>query len=168
MKRKRNSLWLAVVASLCIISYAITMFPQDRIFSEYKKAFREIQHPIGTKLITDYNSFGALDKTRVMYKEDFPQGCDYRVGQVREYSGTREAIKAFYAPQTIVIRGQTASPGVLFIPINSAGLIDPYGLTDANSVELGPGALDILESLKNDQHFLNLKPSAAYYYVDIG
>ena len=71
MKMHRNWLLLLGIFLMCIILYAITMLPQDRIYSEYKKAFKELPHPPGTEFIADYNAFGVLDKTRVMYKEDF-------------------------------------------------------------------------------------------------
>ena len=148
--------------------YVITMLPQDRIYSEYKKAFKELPHPPGTEFIADYNAFGVLDKTRVMYKEDFAQGCDYRVGEVRVYSGSRENIEAFYAAQTVDIRGEEASPGLLFIPMGPGGEIDPYDLTRDESTAWDPAGFDILDNLKRDQHYLNMEPPASYYYVGIG
>ena len=167
MKKQRNWLPLMGGSILCILFYAITMFSQDRIFSQYKNVFREIQHPIGTKRIAVYNSFGTLDKTRVMYKEDFPQGCDYRVGEVREYSGDKENIRAFYATQAIEFQGQELSPGVLFLPMDQAGVINPYGFSHDEDVEWGPGVFDLLENLKEDQHLLKIRRNAPYYYVGI-
>ena len=140
------------------------MLPQDRIFNEYKRAFREIQHPAGTKLLKVHNGFGALEKTRVMYKEDFPQGCDYRIGAVREYSGSQESIKSFYAAQTVNVLGQETSVGILFIPLDEKGIINPYAPI---SMELG--TFDILDDLRAEQEikFLNLDPQAAYYFISI-
>lgn len=168
MKKQRNWLLIIGLTTVSLIFYAVTMFPQDRIFSEYKKAFDEIQHPSGTKFIATFNSFGALYKTRVMYKDDFAQGCDYRVGEIRQYSGTKESIEAFYATQIIEIRGQKVSPGVLFIPLNAAGSIDLYEWTHDELAEIGPAGYDIIESLQGDEYFFDLKPHASYYYVDIG
>jgi hypothetical protein len=137
--KKESWLLLIGICGFCIIFYAVTMFPQDRLFSEYKKTFGQIQHPAGTEFIKAYNSFGALDKTRVMYKDDFPQGCDYRVAEVREYSGTQESIKAFYANKNlIVVSRQKTSIGVMFIPTDSTGLIDTYALTHDEAVKWGP------------------------------
>lgn len=164
--KKQIKLFLyAATLGLCAIAYAITMLPQDRIFSEYKRAFHEIQHPAGTKLIKIHNGFGALDKTRVMYKEDFPQGCDYRVGAVREYSGSQENIKSFYAAQNVNVLGEEIPIGILFIPREANGLIDPYAPI---SMELG--SFDILEDLRAEQEmkFLNLDPQASYYFISIG
>ena len=103
MKNYRSWLLPAGALTLFILVYIITMLPQDRIFSEYKQAFRELQHPPGTKFIASYNGFGALEKISTMYKEDFPQGCDYRVGEIRAYSGAKESIEAFYAAQTLAV-----------------------------------------------------------------
>lgn len=167
MKNYRNLLFPAGTLTLFILFYTITMLPQDRIFSEYKQVFHELQHPPGTRFIASYNAFGALDKIRVMYKDDFRQGCDYRVGEIREYSGSEESIEAFYAVQTFEIRGESTSPGVLFIPMNEAEVIDPYGLQDEELAARGPAAFDVLENLKHDQSFLGLKPPASYYYVAI-
>jgi hypothetical protein len=150
-----------------MLFYALTMFPQDRIFFEYKQASSALQHPPETEFISAYNAFGGLDKTRVMYKEDFPQGCDYRVAQIREYSGSKEAIKEFYDVQTLLIRGERRSPWVLFIPMNVAGAVDPYELSDEELAAQGPGAFDVLENIKYDQVFLRLRAPALYYYVAI-
>jgi hypothetical protein len=64
------------------------MLPQDIKFYNYKKAFREIDHPANSRFIATYDFLGAFDSQRVMYKETFPQGCDYIVGEIREYTGT--------------------------------------------------------------------------------
>lgn len=168
MQKRRIWLWLAVVLPVCILIYSITMLPQDRIFSDYRQAFRGIPHPPGTKFIASYNAFGALDKVRVMHRDDFPQGCDYRVGEIREYAGAREEIEAFYASKSVEIRGETRSPGVLFLPFSETGAIDPYKLSPQELDAKGPAAFALLENLRNDQHFLDLKPFASYYYVSIG
>jgi hypothetical protein len=168
--KKESWLLLGAICSFCIIVYAATMFPQDIIFSEYKKAFSKIQHPARTEFIKTYNSFGAVDKTRTIDKDDFPQGCDYRVAEVREYPGTQESIKVFYSGKTVIVNGQATSIGVLFIPTDSTGLIDSYGLTHDEVMQWGPEAFDILENLKDDQNlgFLKLKPLASYYLVSSG
>lgn len=168
MKRQRNWWLLVAISTISMIFYAITMLPQDRLYAEHKNALKEIQHPPGTKFVATYNAFGALDKTRIMYKEDFPQGCDYRVGEVREYSGNKENIASFYAAQTVNVRGQELSPGVLFIPIDQAGKIAPDGLTREETIAWGPVGFDLLENLKGDQSFLNIKTPASYYYVGLG
>src|SRR5262245_25583092 len=168
--KKVQRLVLVGICSLCAIFYMVTMFQQDLLFSEYKKSFRNIQHPAGTEFIKAYDSFGALDKIRVMYKDDFAQGCDYRIAEVREYSDIKESIKAFYAGKRIRVNGEESSIGILFIPVDLTGLIDPYGLAKDEIITWGPGVFDILEILKDDQTlgFLKLKPQASYYYVSSG
>ena len=168
MKHRFSLLLLTVLLPFCLAVYAVTMLPQDRIFAEYKQAFRQLQHPPGTKYVAFYNAFGALDKIRVMYKDDFAQGCDYRVAQIREYSGNRADIVSFYAAQNIPIRGKSLSPGVLFIPMNEVGAVDPYVLSGEELAATGPGAFDVLENIKYDQRFLGLKAPSLYYYVAIG
>jgi hypothetical protein len=167
LRKYRNWALAALGLTLCILFYAFTMFPQDRIFSEYKQAFAALPHPQGTKFVATYNAFGALDKIRVMYSEDFPQGCDYRVAQIREYSGSPADIEAFYAAQTILIGGESQSPWVLFIPMNAEGTVDPYELPGEQLSAQGPGAFDLLENIKYDQKILRLKAPALYYYVAI-
>lgn len=168
LKKKRRWILLAGTCSLCIIFYIITMLSHDLLFLKYKKAFNEIQHPTGTKFIKAYNSFGNLDVIRDVY--NFPPRCDYRVGEVREYSGTKETISAFYAAETVTIRGSEKTIGVIFIPIDSAGLIDPFAGTHDEMIDWGPAGFDILESLKDDQLFgsLKFKPLTTYYYIGIG
>jgi hypothetical protein len=168
MKKRTGFFLLTVLLPLCLAVYALIMLPQDRIFSEYKQAFRQLQHPPGTTFIAWYNSFGALDKIRVMYKDDFTQGCDYRVAQIREYSGNRADVLSFYARQHIRVRGESLSPGVLFIPMNDTGAVDPYELSDEDLAAKGPGAFDLLENIQYDQRFLGLKAPSLYYYVAIG
>jgi hypothetical protein len=160
---------LAVLLCACIVIYMLTMLSQDLTLLEYKKAFGEIKHPQDTKLIQSFSSLGAFDKTRVMYKEDFPQGCDYRVGEIRGYSGSRENIEAFYSVQKINIGDQEKSVGIMFIPINDEGIIDPYALAREDSIEIGPSGFQILEDLRGDQyfHFLKLEPSFSYYLVSL-
>jgi hypothetical protein len=168
--KKESWLLLAGICSFCLIVYTVTMLPQDILFSQYKKAFGKIQHPVRTKFIKAYNSFGTLDKTRIMYPDDFPQGCDYRIAEVREYSGPPERIQAFYASQTVRVHGQETPIGVMFIPTDSTGLIDPYGLSDDEVIAWGPGVFDVLENLKEDQKigFSRLKPLVSYYFVSGG
>jgi hypothetical protein len=158
------------ICAFCIIFYVAVMLPQDVIFSEYKKALRNIQHPMGTSFVKVYNSFGALDKTRIMYKDDFPQGCDYSVAEVREYSGTQESIRGFYSNKSITVNAQESPIGIMFIPMDSNGLINPYGLTRDEVIKWGPGVFSTLENLKNDQSsgFLILKPLATYYLISSG
>ena len=169
MKRVKWLFFAGVFVS-CVVTYAITMLPQDLIFSEYKKALGRAQHAPQTTLVHAYNSFGALDKNRIMYKDIFPQGCDYRVGQVRKYSGIKESIRAFYAGQTFLVGGEEKFMGVLFIPRDPTGLIDPLGVTREESLGWGPAAFSILEELRDDQRwgFLKLEPGASYYFVSSG
>ena len=168
MKNRRRLLLTAGGLSLCLVLYMLTMLPQDRIYSEYKKAFQELQHPNGTKIVSSYNAFGALEKTRVMYQEGFPQGCDYRVGEIREYLGTKESVRAFYAAQNIQVGGELKTPGVLFIPMNANGGVDPYGMSQAEVAGWGPQGFSLLENLRADQYLLHIKFPGTYYYVGIG
>lgn len=140
------------------------------MFSKYKKAFKQIQHPTGTYFVKAYSSFGALDKMRIMYKDDFPQGCDYRVSEVREYSSIQESIGTFYSDKVVIVNGQKSPIGIIFIPIDSNRQIDPDGLTRDQITEWGPGVFRILEELKEDQNFgfLRFKPLATYYFISSG
>jgi hypothetical protein len=158
------------ICAFCIIFYVAVMLPQDVIFSEYKKALKDIQHPMGTNFVKAYNSFGALDKMRIMYKDDFPQGCDYRVAEVREYSGTQESIRGFYSNKSLTVSGHESTIGIMFIPTDSNGLINPDGLTRDEVIKWGPGVFSTLDELKNDQSlgFLKLERLAPYYFISIG
>lgn len=153
----------------CIIFYMLTMLPQDITLSEYKKAFSEIKHPPSTKFIQRSASLEAFDKTRIMYKEDFPQGCDYSVGEIRGYSGSKEAIETFYAVQKVNVGNEEKSVSLLFIPINAQGIIEPESLPRDESIAIGPPGFQTLEDLRGDQyfHFLNLDPSLSYYLVSL-
>jgi hypothetical protein len=168
MKWRTGLFLLTMLLPSCLAAYAVTMLPQDRIFSEYKQEFRQLQHPPGTTFIASYNAFGALDKIRVMYKDDFAQGCDYRVAQIREYSGDQAEVESFYAAQKVQIRGERLSPGLLFIPMNEAGAVDPYELAEEESIAGGSGVFELLENIKYDQSFLGLRAPSLYYYVAIG
>ncbi|HLO15507.1 MAG TPA: hypothetical protein VK206_11805 [Anaerolineales bacterium] len=161
---KRKILPLIVfggILGLCTFLYVGTMFPQDLKFYRYKKAFSEIHHPENTRFITNYRFLGAFDTQRVMYKETFPQGCDYIVGEMREYTGTQESIKAFYAMQTIIIGQEEKGLSVKFIPINQEGRIDRYGWT-----EYGPNGVRLLESLASSP-FIPLDLHGSFYFVSV-
>lgn len=160
---------LALLLGACISFYMLTMFAQDLTLLGYKKAFSEIKHPSGTKLVQRSASLGAFDKTRIMYKEDFPQGCDYRVGEIRSYWGSKENIEAFYAIQKVNIEGQEKSIGIMFIPLDAKGIIEPEALTRDENIAMGPSGFGILEDLRGDQyfHFLNLDPSLSYYLISL-
>ena len=165
MKNQRVWFVSSALLSVCLLLYTAFLLPQDRIFAEYKQALGRLQHPAGTEFIAEYHAFGALDRIRVMYADDFPQGCDYRVGEIREYSGARDEIEAFYRALTVRLRGENVSPGVLFIPLNERGVVDPYALPDNELIRYGPGAFDLVENLQADRTSLGLKPFSFYYYV---
>ena len=163
-----KKIWLvaifAGVCSCCIIPYAMTMLPQDIKLSEHKNAFSKAQHPTSTKFITAYKFLGIRDFTRTMYPDTFRQGCDYEVGEIREYWDTQENIKAFYANNSVVIDGSKKPMVVAFISLDSNGLIDTNGAFE----QLG-GPETYLLTLHDKQIFglFKLNSSALYYYVSI-
>jgi hypothetical protein len=152
---------LAGILGLCGFLYISTMLSHDLRLHRYKKAFSEIHHPENTKFVAKYDFLGALDTQRVMYKETFPQGCDYIVGEIREYTGPEESIKAFYDKQTIVVEQNEKKISVRFIPINRNGHIDRDGWG-----EYGPNGIRLLESLDSSL-LIGLNPSQSYFFVSV-
>src|SRR5512134_2503037 len=123
-KRKVGPLVVVTgILGLCGLLYAFTMLPHNIKFNKLKKAFSEIHHPESTKFVARYKLLGVLDYQRTMYKETYPQGCDYLVGQVREYQGNQASIEAFYAKQTVMVEESEEGVEVRFIPFNKAGQI---------------------------------------------
>ncbi len=60
---------------------------------KFETAFRDVQHPVGTELLslrTLMGDFAGID-----------QGCDFYVGEVRRYSGSEEVIIIAYADRAI-------------------------------------------------------------------
>lgn len=112
-------------------------------------------------LVGNYNFLGALDTQRVMYKETYPQGCDYIVGEVREYSGVQERIKAFYAMQTLLVDGEDKKINVKFISVDQNGHIDPYGWGMH-----GPNEDRLLQRLLSSP-FITLDPAKSLYFVSV-
>jgi hypothetical protein len=137
------------------------MLPHDLKFYNYKKAFGEIHHPENTKFVNKYSFLGAFDSQRVMYKETYPQGCDYIVGEIREYRGTQESIKAFYAKQKIMLGQKEKGISVNFIGVNQYGRIDRNEWT-----KYGPSGLRLLQDLDLSL-FTSLDPTKSYYFVSV-
>jgi hypothetical protein len=150
---------LACILSLCGLLNIFTMFPHDIKFNNYKKAFGKILHPEHSKFIAGYKLLGVLDYQRTMYKETFTQGCDYLVGEIREYTGEKASIEAFYAKQTIMVEENKEGISLRFIPINEHGQIDRNGW-----IEDGPRGMRLLQTL-DASHFTGLDPSKSYYFV---
>lgn len=150
---------LAGIVSLCGLIYAVTLFPHDARLRVYKKTFGEIHHPENTKLISTYKFLGVLDHTRAMYKETFPQGCDYVYGEVREFTSAEETIKSFYEEQTVQINGQEEGVLVWFLPLDANGNIEYNDL-----VEYGPNGITLLQYLSTST-FIALDPVKSYYFV---
>lgn len=151
----------AGIMSLCGFLYISIMLPQDLKLHRQKEVFREVHHPENTKFVAKYSFLGALDTQRVMYKETFPQGCDYIVGEIREYTGTPDPIKAFYSLQTVLLEQEEKRISVRFIPFNQDGHIDRYGWT-----EYGPDGDRLLASLASSP-FATFNPSKSYYFVSV-
>lgn len=169
MKRQIKWLLLGGVPILCLVLYLFTMAPQDRKLREHKKTFLEIRHPEGTALVSTHNHLGTLDPIRVMYKDTFEQGCDYLVGEVRKYPGTKERIQAFYAAQKLRERIPIST---MFVPVNSNGLPDADALTREEAIAIGPGGVYIMDFLHGEyvtalpkQRYL--ETSGNYYFVFI-
>ena len=161
MKKLKVVAWivLAGILSLCGLLYTSTMLPHDRRLKEYKQAFAEIHHPEDTKSVARYKLLGVLDYQRTMYKETYPQGCDYVVGEIREYAGDRADIEAFYAGQTVLVAQDEERIGVRFIPIDEQGQIDRNGWS-----EYGPRGIHLLEDIAASL-WTGLDPSRSYYFV---
>jgi hypothetical protein len=137
------------------------MFPHDLKLYEYKKAFvGQVRHPENTEFVGNYNFLGALDSQRVMYKETFPQGCDYIVGEVRKYIGTEESIKTFYAKQRVKTTQKEKGIRVIFIPMATNGRID------ISRRGYGPNEIRILQMLGLSP-FIQLDSQEEYYFVAI-
>ena len=159
-KRKVGLLFVVTgILGLCGLLYAFTMLPHNIKFSKLKKAFSEIHHPESTKFVAGYKLLGVLDYQRAMYKETYPQGCDYLVGQVREYQGNQASIETFYAKQTIMVEQAEEGISVMLIPIGKDGRIDRNGW-----VEYGPNGIRLLQDIGTSL-FTVLDPSKSYYFV---
>ena len=61
--------------------------------NRYENAFQDLQHPAGTTSLSLRSTLGVLT--------DAVQGCDFFVGEVRQYDGDREAISTFYTDQSV-------------------------------------------------------------------
>ncbi len=55
-----------------------------------EKVFRQVQHPSGTSLVKSFKEVSTANAN----------DCGYLVGELRRYSGSRQAIQAFYANPT--------------------------------------------------------------------
>ena len=161
MNKLKVAPWIILISilSLCGLLYAVTMLPHDIKLNNYKRAFDEIHHPQHTKSVARYRLLGVLDYQRTMYKETYTQGCDYVVGEIREYTGDKASIETFYAKQTIMVEQDTERISVRFIPINKHGQIDRNGWA-----EYGPKGMHLLQDI-GASPFTVLDPSKLYYFV---
>ena len=158
---------LLSILSLCGFSCVYTAYtayivysgniilPHDLKFNNYKKAFGEIHHPEHTNFVAKYELLGVLDYQRVMYKKSYTQGCEYVVGEIREYTGTKESIEAFYAKQTFLAEQKEEEILVWFIPTDEDGRL--YG-----GIEYGPVGRQLLHDISGSSV---LDPFKSYYFV---
>ena len=102
--------------------------------NRYENAFQDLQHPAGTTSLSLRSTLGVLT--------DAVQGCDFFVGEIRQYDGDREAISTFYTDQsvsgspiqvTFLEQGQLPGEVSAFLPesLNTlAGWDLPSGIED--------------------------------------
>lgn len=60
---------------------------------EFEAAFQEVQHPVGTERLSLRTATGDFAHSE--------QGCDFYVGEVRDYDGDQAEILAAYAHQEV-------------------------------------------------------------------
>jgi len=99
--QKRTVLTLASACIvLCLVACVIVLAPvigdtmaHDRKLRRYQAALNEAQHPDDTSLI-------RAEKRVGLYAGN-GNHCDYFVGELRRYAGSRQEIEAFYAGVSI-------------------------------------------------------------------
>jgi len=60
---------------------------------DYEKAFRTLEHPTGTTPLSLRTTSGVL--------MDAEQGCDFFVGEIRQFNGNHEVISSSYEEQPV-------------------------------------------------------------------
>jgi len=89
------------MALICILTIAGPRFIRPAMnknlsvieLRDYEKAFRTLQHPSGTTPLALRTTSGVL--------MDAEQGCDFFVGEIRQFNGTQDAIPSMYAEQLV-------------------------------------------------------------------
>jgi hypothetical protein len=102
---KRTVLTLALAfIVLCLVACVIVLAPvigdtmaHDRKLRRYQAALRAAPHPGGTLLVSAEKRVGLFVGNG--------HHCDYFVGELRQYSGSRQEIEEFYAGVSIEEHG---------------------------------------------------------------
>jgi len=102
--------WVLTILASCLILCAAFLFPfvkdsllHDYDLYQYSQAFRRLEHPPGTSLVSSRKFLG-------LYLGN-GNHCDYFLGELRRYSGDGQAIEAFYADRAPA----DLSVGVVFV-----------------------------------------------------
>ncbi len=100
MKKRTALTLLSASIILCLVACVIVLSPvigdtmaHDRKLRRYQAALNEAQHPGDTSLIRAEKRVGLFAGNG--------NHCDYFVGELRRYSGSRQEIKEFYAGVSI-------------------------------------------------------------------
>lgn len=97
----------------CFSLVAKDYYKNSTQLDAYRLAFNQLEHPPTTALITINNEVGDLQGGSGDY-------CDFFVGQLRSFHGTRPDIEAFYQGKLIDIpfRGKKVAVELLFVEDN--------------------------------------------------
>jgi hypothetical protein len=106
MPSYRNTNYSLIYATLAIMVICCLTFAGPRYIRpatnkilggielrNYEKAFQDLQHPVGTTPLSLRTTMGVLT--------DAEQGCDFFVGEVRQFDGTQESISTAYTDQSV-------------------------------------------------------------------
>lgn len=88
---------MLVIICMCVLgrftSEPMLHLAQDVQLREFEAALKSIQHPTQTKQISLKTLSGDI--------ADSKKGCDYFVGEIRSYQGSRDEIINGYASQSV-------------------------------------------------------------------
>jgi hypothetical protein len=103
--------------------------------SQYDKNFRRIQHPSNTSLV---------EAKQLVSRSEVNGACVYFAGQLRQYSGSRQAVESFYASQVNNTSFPYRIKSLFFedgdFPASDAacGYLLPYGVRQLSDWQVSP------------------------------
>ena len=121
-----------------MLSFTAGMPIHNYNLGQYDKNFRRIQHPSNTSLV---------EAKQLVSKSEANGACVYFVGQLRRYSGPKQAVQLFYASQINNISFPYKTKSLFFedgdFPASDAacGYLLPYGVRRLSDWQVSPSDL---------------------------
>lgn len=127
-----------VAGIFCAVSHCATLSIGSMVLHNYrlaqtKESFQQIQHPPSSVPVTTKAGF---------YHGELKDSCEYFVGEIRQYAGSRQEVEAFYREQSTGNRLFDDVELIFLIPGQPLSDLLPYQIKDISVWDLSTSDLE--------------------------